>query len=297
MKVKRSKKYLNDLLNETRVWDKAATDEFSKMPPDYKSYQKTDPYKFYRNKYVMKMLRNIKPKDRVLELGCYNGWFTLEMARRGAIVEAHDVSSRAISIAKNYYNSAKVQEKFAGKIKYIVSDLNFTKFKGEKFDAIVIRNVLHHLVNLNELFISLKVSLKPNGKILVDDAIPVGKIETLITGFLLFVLPTDIPYKNKLKRILKSGQILKRTQGLIDACGASPFEGISGAQSLDVIKTHFTVIYFQTFSSFVGSVSAHLSLNGLVKNYTLFILNLFDILLTKLRLLKGTCYYLVAVNR
>lgn len=297
MPVVMDKKYQKQAKDEAALWNKTAKDELAKIPPDYKNYRKTDPYKIYRHKYVLKMLDNINPGDRVLELGCYNGWFTLEMARKGASIDAHDISKGAIEIAKKYYLKRKKQERFNGSITYFVTDLNFPNFPTKTYDVVVIRNVLHHLINLEDLFRALNKSLRKNGKILVDDAIPSGKLEALISGAFLFLLPTDIPYKDKLKRVFKQGQILKRTQGLIDACGASPFEGISGSKSIDYLKNNFHIMSFVPFASFVGTITAHLKINKALKYSILNILNFLDILLTKIRILHGTGYYLVGINK
>jgi 2-polyprenyl-3-methyl-5-hydroxy-6-metoxy-1,4-benzoquinol methylase len=292
MPVVRDNQYQKQAREEAGLWDKAAKDELAKMDPDYKNYQKTDAYRIYRHKYVLKMLGNIEQGDKVLELGCYNGWFTLEMARKGAHVDAHDISSRAIQIAKDYYQNRKQKEKFKGSISYFVTDLNFPTFPANSYDYVVIRNVLHHLINLEDLFKKINKSLKNDGKILVDDAIPSGKLEALTSGALLFLLPTDIPYKDKLKRVFKKGQILKRTQGLMDACGASPFEGISGSESIEYLKNNYKVQKFIPFASFVGTIAAHLKMKDFLKYPTLKALNLLDIALTKTKILKGSGYYL-----
>jgi len=240
------------------------------------------------------MLSHIHPNDRVLELGCYNGWFSLEMARLGATIDAHDISTRAIKIAKKYFLKCQKGEKVAGKISYYVSDLNYPKFPRKNYDIVVIRNVLHHLMNLEALFKELKKSLKPGGKILVDDALPCGKLEALITGCLLFLLPTDIPYSQKLKRVFKKGQILKRTQGLINASGASPFEGVSGKESVVYLNKIFKQKTFTSFSAFTGSVTAHLNLGNDHKKIVLKTLNFLDSTLIKLGFIQGTNYYLEA---
>jgi len=287
-------KYQQDIKKETNLWNKAAESELKKFPPDYKYYKETLPYKIYRHKYVMKMLSNIKPGDKVLELGCYNGWFSLEMARRGVLVDAHDISPKAIGIAKKYLRRRQKEEKFKGKVNYSVTDLNKVKFPKNTYDKIVIRNVLHHLTNLVSLFIQLRQTLKKGGKILVDDALPCNMPEALISGAFLFLLPTDIPYSQKLRRVFRKRNILKRTQGLVDACGASPFEGVSGDKSVYYLTKNFKLLSYTTFAAFVGTISAHINISNLFKMLLLQLLNFLDVVLTKAKLIQGTGYYLVA---
>jgi len=288
-----NKKYREEIKKEEALWNKTAKDELMKHPPDYAYYKETLPYKIYRDKYVKEMLSSILPGDNVLELGCYNGWFSLEMARVGAHVEAHDISSNAIKIAKDYYQKCK-KSGLKGTISYFITDLNSPNFSNKIYDVIVIRNVLHHLLNLESLFLKLKNMLRGNGRILVDDALPCGKKEALLTGILLTLLPTDIPYTQKLRRIFKKGQILKRTQGLVDACGASPFEGVSGEESVIYLKRSFKQLSYKSFAAFVGTVTAHLKLSNPFKKLLLKFLNFVDILLIQIGLLRGTIYYLAA---
>lgn len=295
MTNKMDEDYQGKIKEESSLWNKAAEDELKKSPPDYSYYKKTWPYLIYRNLFVVKMLNKISERDKVLELGCYNGWFSLEMARKGAYVEAHDISQVSIGIAKKYYEKRKKIEKFIGSISYHITDLNYANFPENIYDIVVIRNVLHHLINLDDLFMQLFRSLKSNGRILIDDALPCGQKEALLSGILLTLLPTDIPYSKKLQRIFKKRNILKRTQGLVDAKGASPFESISsGDESVKYLKKYFNVTHFSTFSAFVGTIAAHINLHSSLKNFILKMLNIIDKVLIKIKVLKGTCFFLIA---
>lgn len=294
MKIKNKSIYNSKIKDEAYLWGKTAEKEFKNHSPDYRYYQQTLPYKIYRHSYISKVLSYIYPRSNVLELGSYNGWFSIEMARKGAYINAHDVALKAVNIAKRYYKKSKNKEKFTGKISYHVTDLNYPNFPKNTYDVVVVRNVLHHLINLKELFYKINKSLKPNGLILVDDSLPCGKKEALITGILLFLLPTDIPYSQKLQRVFRKKEVLKRTQGLIDAKGASPFEGVSGSESIEYLKTFFKLNYYTTYSAFIGSITAHIQLPLYLKFAFLKILNYFDIFLIKIGLLKGTSYFLVA---
>lgn len=286
--------YQNELKEEAQLWNKAAKDELKNYPPDYSYYKDTLPYKIYRHPYVVKMLSYINPGDKVLELGSYNGWFTLEIARKGADVDAHDIAGGAIKIARDYYEKTKKKESYKGSIRYYITDLNKPSFPKNKYDVIVIRNVLHHIINLELLFKEMDEALKSGGKILVDDGLPVGKKEAILTGAMLMVLPTDIPYSQKLQRVFKKRNILKRTQDLIDAKDASPFESVTGKESVDYFKKIFKVSRYTMFSAFIGSVSSHIQLPDIIKQGLLKFLNLLDVLLIKSGLSQGTCYFLVA---
>lgn len=294
MKNKMDSDYLGKIKEESRLWDKAAEDELKKGPPDYSYYKQTWPYLIYRNPFVIKMLDKISEGDRVLELGCYNGWFSLEMVRKGANIDAYDISSMAIATAKKYYLLRKKVENFKGTITYYVSDLNYPNFLNNNYDKIVIRNVLHHLINLDLLYKKLFSILKPKGLILIDDALPVRKFEAIITGVLLFILPTDIPYSQKINRVFKKGSIIKRTQDLVDSKDSSPFEGITGEESLNKIKLLFPKNKIITYSAFVGAITSRLQLPLSIKSILLKILNFFDYFMINVNLMRGTVYYFLA---
>ena len=283
--------YREKIREESSLWDKAAENELKKGPPDYSYYKKTWPYLIYRNPFVIKMLNKISEGDRVLELGCYNGWFSLEMARKGANVEAYDISQVSIGVAKKYYGKCKKIEKLTGSISYHIADLNYPNFPNNNYDKIVIRNVLHHLINLDLLYKKLFSILKPKGLILIDDALPVRKFEALITGVLLFILPTDIPYSQKINRVFKNGNIIKRTQDLVDSKDSSPFEGITGEESLNKIKLLFPKNKIITYSAFVGAITPRLQLPLFIKSILLKILNFFDYFMINVNLMRGTVYY------
>lgn len=289
---KKNSTYKIHLKEEAELWDKTAKDELKQQPPDYAYYKKTLPYRIYRHSYVEKMLYYIHSGDKVLELGCYNGWFTLEMARKGAYIDAHDIAKKATEIAQQYYKETKKRERYNGTISYCVTDLNFPNFPKNKYDVVVIRNVLHHIVNLEGLFDQINKALKKGGIILVDDGLPVRKLNAFITGIFLMFFPIDIPYSQKLQRVFKKGNILKRTQGAIDAKDASPFENVSGGESVMFLKRLFDTQYYTTYAAFIGVLTAKVNLPFVLKYPFLKLLNIIDTLLIELNVLQGTVYFL-----
>lgn len=288
--------YKKHIKEEAFIWGNTAVEELKKFPPDYVSYTNTLPYVIYRNGFLQRMLKYIKPGQKVLDLGCYNGWFTLELARRGAIVDAHDVAKRAIAIARTYYKKVKAREKFKGEITYYITDLNNGYFSKNTYDVVVIRNILHHISNLDKLLSRVKKSLKSSGILLVDDGLPCGRKEALIVGGFLMLLPTDIPYNQKLQRVFKKGNVLKRTQGLADSKDGSPFEGISGAESVNVIRKYFKIKYYASFAAFIGVLTSQLRVPDSVRVLLLKLLNIIDRSMTKANIVQGSVYYIEATK-
>ena len=86
-----------------------------------------------RNRYIDLVAH--KPGGRVLDLGCGSGWLSLELARKGQIVDAYDISSKSISLAKKTLKANPYKEGF-GKINYYNKDFSNIDFGENKYDAI-----------------------------------------------------------------------------------------------------------------------------------------------------------------
>jgi glycosyltransferase involved in cell wall biosynthesis/SAM-dependent methyltransferase len=81
----------------------------------------------------------------ILDAGCSQGIVPLLLAREGKNVLGIDVDSRAIDVANNQLkNESKLTQERA---KFVNSDFNSLDFKNDKFDTIIISEVLEHLLN------------------------------------------------------------------------------------------------------------------------------------------------------
>ena len=76
-----------------------------------------------------------KPGGRVLDICCGSGWLSLELARRGQIVDAYDLSPEAISLAKKTLAKNSHKKGF-GAINYNVGDVSEVDLGNKKYDAI-----------------------------------------------------------------------------------------------------------------------------------------------------------------
>ncbi len=81
---------------------------------------------------------NIDENDTVLDIGCGNGALTYDVANKAKRLVGIDFNSENISIAKKRYSRENV--------KYICGNA-LTDLPKEKFDAIILSNVLEHIEN------------------------------------------------------------------------------------------------------------------------------------------------------
>lgn len=91
-------------------------------------------------KWIIESLLKANVKS-VVELGCGNGWLSLELARAKLKVTGIDISQESIRIAKNYLSSLPERNNLS--LQYINKNiLDFQEYSGE---SIVCLGFLHHL--------------------------------------------------------------------------------------------------------------------------------------------------------
>lgn len=90
---------------------------------------------------------NVSENDSVLDIGCGNGALTYDVAKKAKKIVAIDLSEKNVSFAK---------EKFSGKnIEYVCGDV-LTDLPNDKFDVILLSNVLEHIDKRVQFLSSLK---------------------------------------------------------------------------------------------------------------------------------------------
>lgn len=90
---------------------------------------------------------NVSANDSILDIGCGNGALTYDVAKRAKKIVGIDLSEQNISFAKR---------KLSGKnIDYVCGDA-LTDLPNDKFDVILLSNVLEHIEKRVEFLSSLK---------------------------------------------------------------------------------------------------------------------------------------------
>jgi len=97
--------------------------------------------------YHQFFLDNIKAGDMVLDIGCGSGELSFDLAKKASKVIGIDLN-------KQYLEKAKKKNK-AQNIKYVLGDATNYIFN-EKFDIVVLSNVLEHIENRKEFLLKIK---------------------------------------------------------------------------------------------------------------------------------------------
>ncbi|MDD2680366.1 MAG: methyltransferase domain-containing protein, partial [Candidatus Omnitrophica bacterium] len=96
------------------------------------------------------------PRGKVLDIGCYDGYFLSLLKEQGYAVRGIEPNP-AGSIAEKKYGIPVIKDFFSDRY-----------FKPESIDIIVIRNILEHMSNVNDFLKSVVTILKPGGHIFIE---------------------------------------------------------------------------------------------------------------------------------
>lgn len=88
--------------------------------------------------YHQFFLDNISENDLVLDIGCGNGSVAYDIAKKAKKITGIDISQKNIETAEKRFKKENLE--------YIVGDATIYNFS-EKFDAIILSNVLEHIEN------------------------------------------------------------------------------------------------------------------------------------------------------
>lgn len=187
-----------------------------------------------------KSLNNIK----ILDLGCGGGLVSEPLARLGADVTGVDFVKENIFIAKKHSIDSKL------KIKYFHKDIRNISLK-EKYDVIIMFEILEHLEDWKKIVINILKYLKPKGKIIFStiNRTFLAKIFALfIAEKILKWVPNDTHNYEKFIQPRELSKYLKANKlTVIDTTGLV-FKPISNEWVLD--KKRFRINYFCSAKNF-----------------------------------------------
>ncbi len=235
-----------------------------------------------------------RPGGRVLDIGCGPGWLSLELGRRGMIVDAYDLSSEAIAVARRMLEDNPYREGF-GKVNYHVQDVTEIDLGRERYDAVCGWSAFHHLPNLSQFMERAWVGLKPDGIVATLDDLPQGRLERCLQRAFSMLLPSyHRSYRQKLMLIL--GRLSKLDQTDLPE-GISPMEALSTQEISPLLYGKFEVLEDVRFNAFAThplltlkgpEVYRHVQAHALVK---------LDRLLCRAGICKGLYRTIIARKR
>ena len=252
--------YQELVAEEKRIWSENARLYTQTIPPDWRFMRHEYNYRFVYRREIERLLDEIQPGQSVLEIGCSKGWLALEIARRGADVDACDIAEGALQIGQEYYDACRQKENIPGTLHYFEADVNLWNFPIAHYDWIIVRGTLHHTFRVHDVLLNIRRALKPGGTLWASDPIDATRVNGLVAGVLLMILPTQLSYREKFGHLFRvRGGAIRGMQAAIEGEGASPFEGIGRAQKpVEVIREMFKITSYEEKAAFAGFLSAEI---------------------------------------
>jgi len=123
-------------------------------------------YSLFRNPYEVLDAAGLKAGQKVLEVGCGPGFFSIPAARivgENGTVHALDISPFAIERVQQ-----KIEKEGVTNVKTILADAAQTGLPDESFDLIFVFGFGHHVSDMADVFAELHRLLKPAGVLSVE---------------------------------------------------------------------------------------------------------------------------------
>jgi ubiquinone/menaquinone biosynthesis C-methylase UbiE len=109
-----------------------------------------------------------QPHQRILEVGCGNGYLSLELARAGHCVVGLDRNPQILVVAEQT-RRAHPQPPGSDHLAYIHGEIETWPGVASSFDIVVVNRALHHLPDLATALASIRRLLTPTGLIICQD--------------------------------------------------------------------------------------------------------------------------------
>jgi phosphatidylethanolamine/phosphatidyl-N-methylethanolamine N-methyltransferase len=107
---------------------------------------------------IQRIVDEIDGAENVLEVATGSGLIAIELARKAKMIEAVDISSEMIGLAKN-----KASENQIENIHFSVQSAYNLDFEGGTFDAAICSNALHCMETPKQALSEIRWVLKPEG--------------------------------------------------------------------------------------------------------------------------------------
>lgn len=197
-----------------------------------------------------KHCQKYKHKIKILSIGSGNGELEVGLANQLVNEKIQNFSITCMDINARMLNRTQKLTEAKGVESYINTlkqDFN-TWESNDKYDVVLANQSLHHVVELEHLFISISKALKPDGQFVVSDMIGRNghmrwpEALTLIEGF-WHELPKEYTYNHAKKRHEKNY--------INFDCSSRSFEGIRAQDILPLLIKNFDFELFLPFSNII----------------------------------------------
>jgi len=134
---------------------------WNRLSKNYDKQAKDKAYKLINDKSK----KYLKTKDTILDFACATGLYSFEFANNVKEIQAFDISSEMIKIAKNKAMNIKMDN-----ISFSQTTLFDERYTDGTFDAILALNILLYFEDVEKVLNRMNDLLKPDGLIITSTA-------------------------------------------------------------------------------------------------------------------------------
>jgi ubiquinone/menaquinone biosynthesis C-methylase UbiE len=172
----------------------ALTDDDDLRVSDHtlRRYKAPPPDTCYPLEYAFHLLGDVRGKI-VLDLGCGSGENTILLTRRGAHVQAMDISSSLIAIALRRLAVNGINDK----VRFFAGSAHEFPLADESVDVVFGMAILHHL-DLRLAARELRRILRPGGRAIFQEPVRNSKLLKFVRGLIPYRAPDVSPFERPL---------------------------------------------------------------------------------------------------
>lgn len=122
--------------------------------------------------------RHLRPEDRLLDLGCATGTYTLAVAGQVAAAHGRDLSAEMIALARQKAAAQAVRN-----VTFSAGALAEAGFESHSFDVVLALNLLHLLPDAPQTVAQIAALLRPGGR-LISETPCLGQKRSLVGLFM-----------------------------------------------------------------------------------------------------------------
>lgn len=195
------------------------------------------------------------PVNRLLSLGCGGGNLERDLIALGAAdhIDASDVSAGSIELARRL----AAEQGLGERIHYWVADLNRDTLPESAYDAVVIKQALHHFENLEHVYRQIRGSLRPGGLFMFNEFVGPTRFQwtDLQLGHMNRLLG-ELP-----KAIRTALPVVEIRRPLVcDMIALDPSESVRSAELLPLLENEFEILELKPY----GGTLLHILLSYLL---------------------------------
>lgn len=146
---------------------KIVRDYYNNFAKEYgEEYEKTIAGRYFLKKKIKLALKigNFNDSSRILDAGCANGYYTLDLSKKGFKVTGIDLSKKNIEVCQLRAKNLKLDN-----IDFYTADLeNLSSFKDNQFDGVISFATLRYVPDVVKALKELYRVTKKGGTVIVD---------------------------------------------------------------------------------------------------------------------------------